>query len=691
MRGTPMLMVFDHITEIYSMPTSVSFKRDLDKVKSKRTKGQDKQRKRTDIMVDAYCKEHPLSLPDGVSVHRVFMDKGEPMHPDMKRLFSSGLPEKGLTSLKSIMYGHVLMPSTGMNRSENFSCHTDDDIFSLKEDICNLIDDPFWKSIEMGQKMGAFTWDGYSSLCANINAQYMSHGKTRDDVPQWVIDGIYAAVNELPDDINPISLEESIAYCRTDTNAGFPVFTSKPFISVNEDGESYEVLNEEVYSTYKHIAIEVWNGRAHSNLPAALFKRVQPGEGMKSKKRIVECVSRGVLWAEARIWRPILEAMRSLRPYAGYMHHSNGLGSEISRALEMRHVSSLDYSGYDATIGQFLPILFEALAKKIPTAAPIFEWSSRYYRTCPLITPHGMILGEHGLFSGMFGTSFGGSLINRGLILGVEMALNKKGMSMGENVHLAFGDDTVLAWDGCVEIHNIIEILTEAGMVMNMDKQEYCGVGHSNKFIMFQACYWRHNPGAEDHCVPVYPLVRMATRLAFIEYMDVNTKIVYGAGFRVNDIECPEVIGNIIGAYISKLSESSHHPYVHDFIKRYQHTWIHNLNPLECVSNERVFAFVNRYLGYVEDTAVNEFLTQPVCEMLLMNMERIDTVGAPKRQVFSKDDLTALMRTKKSRITHNTVTSVETDEINITESVLNSGLSEGLINSILLRLPSEVL
>lgn len=673
------------------MVSSVSFKRDLDKVKSKRSKDRGKQRKRTDIMVDAYCKEHPLSLPSGVNVHRVFMDKGEPMHPAMAKLFSPGLPQKGVTSLKSIMYGHVLMPHTGMNRTENFSHLSDESIFTLKDEIVSMVEDPFWKSIEDRQKMGAFTWNGYGSLVDNINAQYSTHGKTIDDVPWWVIAGIRAAVAELPDDISPISLEESIAYCRTDTNAGFPTFTSKPFISVNDDGMSYTVLDDEVYSTYSHIAKEVWNGRAHTNLPAALFKRVQPGHGMDSKKRIVECVSRGILWAEARIWRPILEAMRDLEPYSGYMHYSHGLNQAIGKALEMPHVSSLDYSGYDASIGQFLPILFGALAEKIPLAAPIFEWSARYYRSCPLITPHGMILGEHGLFSGMFGTSFGGSLINRGLVLGMEMAFNSEGMSMGRHVHLAFGDDTVLAWDGSVEIHDIIKVLGDAGMLLNIDKQEYCGVGHSDKFVMFQACYWRHNPGAGDHCVPVYPLVRMATRLAFIEYMDANSKIVYGAGKRINDIECTTVVGPIIGAFISKLSESSHHPYIENFISRYQETWVHYLNPLECVTNERVLAFVNRYLGYVESTSVNEFLTQPVCEFLLLNMERIDTERASERVIFTKDELIRVMSTRRSNIVHSVTTHSDPPGEDLMESIMNSGLGEGLVNSILLRLPSEVL
>jgi len=680
-----------------SSPKIVAFKRELEAVKT--PKSRKSQRKQSDMKVDAYCNEHKLTVPEGVSIHKLFHDKGEPMHPDMERLFSNGIPRKGMTSLKSILYGHVLGKPKAMERYETFTHLDNTGIYGLKDDIVSIITDPFWRRIEEGQKFGSYTWDGYQSLVPNISQQYTTHGD--DNIPSWLEYGINAAVKELGDGIVPIALEESIAYCKTDTNAGFPAFTSTPFVQVNDDGESFTVLNDELYSIYTHIAKQVWNGTAHQNLPAVLFKRIQPGEGDNSKKRIVECVSRGVLWAEAQIWRPILERMRTLEPYAGYMHYDVAMRGVIEKALDKEHVSSLDYSAYDALVGRMLRRLFLALANQIPSAAPLFGWCAQYYRCCPLLTPHGWIEGEHGLFSGMFGTSFGGSLLNRGLILGLEHAINDQhvlgaGRTINNSVHLAFGDDTVYAWDGSVQIGEILDILQSAGMVLNASKQEYCGPHDVDKFVMFQACYWRKNPRGLDHCVPVYPLVRCAARLAFVEYLDSYSKMVYRAGYKVDEIECPAIVGNIVSMLIAKLQESEHHPNISEFICRYQGVWFHNLNPLVCISSEGVLHFVQSHLSHITDVSVPAFLDHTVCKILIRGLESIDYgrlidgIIVP-RTIVTEEELRRKAATSISKMSLPSGECGDEHKIDVLDSINNSGLSEGLIESILLRLPAEAL
>lgn len=237
----------------------VRFQKELDRQKSKKAKAAPRQRKKSDLLVEQFCKEHPLDLPQGVEVHRLFFDKGEAMPPEMEALFSNGLARKGLANMKSILYGHVLGKPHGMTRREMFSHKSDSEIYGMKDDIVGLISDPFWKKIESQQKFGSYDWHGYESMIPNINGQYARHNDT--DVPWWLIKGIEAAVDELGDGIEPIPLEEAISYCRTDTNAGFPTFSSKPFVKVLDDGSSYEILNKEVYDTYYHISKEVWNGR----------------------------------------------------------------------------------------------------------------------------------------------------------------------------------------------------------------------------------------------------------------------------------------------------------------------------------------------------------------------------------------------------------------------------------------------
>lgn len=671
----------------------VNFERSLDNVKRKRKGSENSPRyKKGDLSVMQYCSENPLSLPQGVEVHKIFYPKGEQQPLEMARLFSDGLPRKGMSSLKSILYGHVLGPTGKGDRYENFTHLSDENIMSLKDEIIDLVDDPFWRKIEQNQKFGSYAWHGYKSMIDNINLQYSTHGKR--DVPDWLRVGIQRAIDELPDAIEALSLEESIAYCKTDTNSGFPCFTSKPFIELSESGTSYTVLNEEMYDIYTHIARQVWEGKAHHNLPAVLFKRIQPGEGEMSKVRIVECVSRGVLWAEARFWRPVLEAMRSIPAYSGYMHYSEGMSAIIEEALEKDHVSSLDYSAYDALSGQYLPVLFQCLATKYPEYAPLLEWCAVYYRECPLLTPHGWIQGEHGLFSGMFGTSFAGSLLNRGFILGMEYAINEKGMcgdkTIVDPLHLAFGDDTVYAWNGTADINDVLGVLTSAGLVLNAGKQEYCRKGDPDIFVMFQACYWRRNVGRADHCVPVYPLVRCAARIAFVEYFDVNTKMIYSAGRKVNDIDCPEVVGPIITAFIAKLMEAEHHPFIEQFCTVYQGVWLHNMNPLLCISEDRILRYIKSELGFIDNTNVDDFIESPLCKTLINGLKLIS--DGHQRETITKSGLirdAAARKQRKCGVTH--VNNDENDFMEALEDALKGSHSTGLLESVLLHIPMEAL
>lgn len=163
------------------MSKVINFERSLEKSKRKRKDTPEYQYRKGDLKIIEYCKEHPLNLPQGVEVHKLFYAKGEPMHPDLEALFSNGIPKKGLASLKSILYGHVLSPTTTGERYEMFSHLEDDKIMSLKDEICDLVDDPFWRNIEESQKFGSYAWNGYQSLIDNISHQYATHGK--HDVP----------------------------------------------------------------------------------------------------------------------------------------------------------------------------------------------------------------------------------------------------------------------------------------------------------------------------------------------------------------------------------------------------------------------------------------------------------------------------------------------------------------------------
>lgn len=467
---------------------------------------------------------------------------------------------------------------------------------SLKDEIVEMVDDPFWKEIEKRQKFGSYAWNGYESLIPSINAQYRS---TNSDVNQYILKALDLVLDELPDEINPIPLEDSIAMCRTDTNSGFPAFTSKPFTQLDENGESYTILDEELYDCYYLIAKNVLRGKMHTHLPAVIFKRIQPGNGTESKARIVQCVSRGILWAEGTFIRPLLEAMRALEPYSGFNRWDLGLQNTIHNILGKDHVASIDYTQYDSLIGQYLPLLLQKMAEKYPQSGALLEWSAQYYRTAPLLTPHGVLRGEHGLFSGMLGTATYGTLLNRVLIKAVELAVNAQDTLIKDPVHLGFGDDTVYGWNGDVTVEVIISTLQGFGMELNIQKQEYCSKHDADKYVSFQGCYWKARPDGSPP-VPVYSLVRLAARLAFVEYIHDNCKLIYSAGLKVDDVYGAEVVGPIITALIAKLFEAIYHPYIEDFISRYQDGWVHYLDPRVCFDND-VFYHGDTYI--VEEVA----------------------------------------------------------------------------------------
>jgi hypothetical protein len=168
--------------------------------------------------------------------------------------------------------------------------------------------------------------------------------------------------------------------------------------------------------------------------------------------------------------------------------------------------------------------------------------------------------------------------------------------------------------------------------------------------------------------------------------MDTPTKRIYGARLLVDDIECPPIVGPIVCALIAKLMEAEHHPDIDMFIRMYQGVWLHNLNPLLAIGDEGVLRYVKSEFSYLASEDAPNFLEHPICRSLLDGLKHIEYRERAVISIKQIDELSAKFVTKMSQSS----SPPELESVDdLMSAMYDGGLSEGLIQSVMLRLPEE--
>jgi len=193
---------------------------------------------------------------------------------------------------------------------------------------------------------------------------------------------------ENPHRLRPLSRENALKYIKRNTNAGLPTLQKK----------GTAILNNEIGSP------DEW--------PCVPFTRTQENE----KTRTVWGYPLADVLDEMRFYRPILVYQRD-KYYRAALRKAEDIDRAVTALIDFalltkRQLISIDFSGYDASVGPALQGIafyyFELLFQNNYREELILQ-SSRF-RSIPLVTPNGTFIGNHGIPSGSAYTNEVGSV-----------------------------------------------------------------------------------------------------------------------------------------------------------------------------------------------------------------------------------------------------------------------------------------
>jgi hypothetical protein len=195
--------------------------------------------------------------------------------------------------------------------------------------------------------------------------------------------------------LRPISLENSAKLTKSNTQAGAPTLKKK--------GE------------VRQYTLDNWRGLFERNLAMVPAIRTQE----QGKTRLVNIVDYSTIMQENRFFVPLFNLLRDEFCFSGFKGPEavdTAMTQLIRFAVENDQLCiSGDIEGFDLSVGTDLQYsAFDEVSGYFQSSfhSEVDELKIRF-NTSPLVTPDGVMVGEHGIPSGSNLTSIIGSLVNR--------------------------------------------------------------------------------------------------------------------------------------------------------------------------------------------------------------------------------------------------------------------------------------
>lgn len=298
--------------------------------------------------------------------------------------------------------------------------------------------------------------------------------------------------------LTPSTLEEAYEKVTKGRNSGYPFFTSK----WAEDKGMVEY--------YKAKANEMLEGK-FDNSPRILFKRTQYN-GTEAKMRPVECPPKSEAIAAKCFTDVILTSFKNHPQFVGFKGGGN-IAADVAPLLDKQYLLSSDFSAFDTTCKNFIPIIFNMLDEISDYKhSAYFKNIQEYYLHSELLTPNGLLSSKltNGLNSGDGWTSVIGTLSNA-IANTYVLAL----MKINADV-LSYGDDCVVASNEYIDIQLYADYMAQLGLVCNPEKQE---LTHGDKayFSFLGYYYLKEDKHLEYNKMAKFPIMRSLSSLIYFE------------------------------------------------------------------------------------------------------------------------------------------------------------------------------
>lgn len=319
--------------------------------------------------------------------------------------------------------------------------------------------------------------------------------------------------------LRPISPDNAIHYLKNNTNSGLPYYTRKGLVKTK--------------------ALEDLNDLLSKDYPCVLFTRTQEG----NKTRNVWGYPIADTLNEMTYYQPLLKHQMK-ESYRVALLGPDYVDKHITQLLLKYHSSdklmlSIDFSSYDSTVSTNLQdCCFKYISGLFNGHANGLEYISHRFKTIPILTPDGIITGQHGVPSGATFTNEVDSICQ--FIISSKF-INPSCINIQGDDGLYFCNEA--------DKDNLIHEFESYGLKVNRDKT---GFGNSGTYL--QRYYSLSN--LKDGLVGgIYSIYRALNRLVYQE--------------RYSDFESYDINGKDYYSIraICILENCKYHPLFNEFVK----------------------------------------------------------------------------------------------------------------------------
>jgi len=366
-----------------------------------------------------------------------------------------------------------------------------------------------------------------------------------------------------PNRLRPISVPNAIGYLKNDSNSGLPTVTKKRNVKESFMGSTIDDLH--------FIVANYLSGIRTVEIACLLFTRTQ--ELMKTRNIWGFSVIATLL--EMCFYRPLLD-IQSKQSWRSALRTPDDVSRAVTEIIDYAltnslEVLSIDFRRFDNTAKRHLSdMAFQTIIRAFqPKYTKYLTTIRDFFVQCPIITPDGILSGEHGVPSGSTFTNEVDSIIQYGVSLECS-AIAKKEISQAQ------GDDGLYV---CYLASLVIKHFKMYGLDVS-DEKSYVA---KNWAIFLQSLFHEDYRDENGIINGIYPTYRALNRIIHLE--------------RFEDFSDDDLNGKDYFSIrtISILENCKHHPLFEEFV-----TYVWSLDKYRLMYSEQGLA------NYVRRLAIQE-------------------------------------------------------------------------------------
>lgn len=342
------------------------------------------------------------------------------------------------------------------------------------------------------------------------------------------VESILSAIRLGDRRLRPLSAAKAVEYLKNNTSAGIPSMRKKRDIKPELVGMD-------------------WKQEYDKRYPSVLFTRTQENK----KTRDVWGINIFTILFEMMYYRPLLD-LQLKQSWRAALRQPSDVDLGITKLMDAAFINefpclSMDFKSYDKTVKQGLQkVGFSSIKTAYqPSYYDDLDLIAENFKTVSIITPEGIMKGNHGVPSGSAFTNELDSIVQKSSIDSISEIKLKELCQIQ-------GDDGAYA---CIKgsESKIFEVLRTYGLEPSEDPTK--SVISYDHMVYLQSLYHRDYRGKDGVIHGIYSIYRAILRIVYLE--------------RFDDFSKDEISGRDYFSIrtITILENCKHHPLFEEFVK----------------------------------------------------------------------------------------------------------------------------